>query len=105
MCAEAGCPELVEQGARDGRCEQHRRTRDKARGTRQERGYDAAHERLRAEYQRRMNRGQAYVCWRCGDPIDPEHWHLGHDDLDRDVYRGPECPPCNLATSGRTPCG
>lgn len=48
-----------------------------------------------------MNRGEAFTCWRCDDPIDPEHWHLGHDDHDRDVYRGPECVTCNTATAGR----
>lgn len=72
-----------------------------ARATRQERGYGAEHEALRADYQRRMNQGQAFDCWRCHDPIDPEHWHLGHDDHDRTVYHGPECVPCNTATSGR----
>lgn len=97
VCVEPGCPTLVEAG----RCPAHRRARDKARGTRQERGYDAAHDKLRASYQARMNRGEQFDCWRCEDPIDPEHWHLGHDDLDRSVYHGPECPPCNLATSGR----
>lgn len=48
-----------------------------------------------------MNAGETFDCWRCTDPIDPEHWHLGHDDDDRSQYRGPECVPCNTATSGR----
>ncbi|MBK6556280.1 MAG: hypothetical protein IPG16_03340 [Comamonadaceae bacterium] len=48
-----------------------------------------------------MDRGETFTCWRCGDDIDPEHWHLGHDDYDRTVYRGPECIPCNTATRGR----
>lgn len=101
VCVEVGCPEVIPTGTRDGRCDDHRRARDRARGTRQERGYDARHDALRADYQRRMNRGETFQCWRCGDDIDPEHWHLGHDDHDRSTYRGPECPPCNLATSGR----
>lgn len=110
VCAEVGCPVLVEQDTRDGRCDQHRRQRDKARGTRQERGYDAAHVALRADYQRRMDHGETFTCWRCeeqGRPhdVDPANWHLGHDDLDRNEYRGPECPAGNLATSGRTPWG
>jgi len=97
VCAEAGCPALTETT----RCHVHTRAKDKARGTRQQRGYDAAHDHLRRDYQSRMNRGETFNCWRCGDPIDPEHWHLGHDDHDRTTYRGPECVPCNLAVSGR----
>lgn len=93
------CPQL---GAWPrGRCPAHERDRDRARGTRQERGYDANHFRLRGHYQARMDAGETFDCWRCGDQIDPTRWHLGHDDRDRTVYRGPECPPCNLAVSGR----
>lgn len=97
VCLEPGCPELT----KSARCVAHTRAKDRARGTRQERGYGADHDHLRADYQRRMNRGERFACWRCGEDIDPEHWHLGHDDHDRSIYRGPECPPCNLATSGR----
>ena len=86
---------------RKTRCAEHERAKDRARGTRQERGYGAEHDALRAIFQGRMNRGETFDCWRCGDLIDPEHWHLGHDDLDRSIYRGPECVPCNTATSGR----
>lgn len=96
-CAIPGCPTLTDRG----RCPQHAREHEQQRGTRQQRGYDAAHDRLRADYQHRMDRGEAFDCWRCGDQIDPEHWHLGHDDDDRSRYRGPECVPCNTATSGR----
>ena len=94
------CPKLIPTGSRCATCA---RRKDKARGTRQARGYNAAHDQLRRTYQRRMNHGETFQCWRCGDPINPELWHLGHDDNDRDTYRGPECPPCNLAsrTTGR----
>lgn len=97
VCSEPGCPELVDAG----RCAEHRRAKDRARGSSTQRGYGAEHQALRRGYQRNMDRGQTYQCWRCGDPIDPEHWHLGHDDEDRSTYRGPECVPCNLAVSGR----
>jgi len=97
-CIEPDCPTLTQSS----RCPKHERARDKARGTRQTRGYSAHHNRTRADYQRRMDHGQTYTCWRCGDDIDPEHWHLGHDDHDRTAYRGPECVPCNTATRGRT---
>ncbi len=41
-------------------------------------------------------------CWRCGRWIPPgAPMHAGHDDHDRTVYRGPECPPCNLKAAGR----
>lgn len=97
VCAEPGCPELTAKT----RCHAHERARDLARGTRQERGYDALHDVMRANYQRAMRAGQTFKCWRCGGDINPDAWHLGHDDHDRTQYRGPECPACNLATAGR----
>lgn len=102
VCVEPGCPALT----RRTRCADHERAKDKARGTRQERGYDAAHDRLRAQYQHRMDEGETFTCWRCAERgvvtvLDPTRWQLGHDDSDRDKYRGPECIPCNTATAGR----
>lgn len=101
VCAEPGCPVV----STTTRCYDHARDRDKARGTRQQRGYDAAHDRLRADYQRRMDAGESFTCWRrgprCTVTIDPKRWRLGHDDIDRTKYRGPECVPCNQATAGR----
>lgn len=101
-CPTPGCGALVD----GGHCPTHRRQHDRARGTRQERGYDAAHDRLRASWQRRLDAGEVVHCWRCKlrgvlTVIDPANWHLGHEDLDRSKYRGPECVPCNTATSGR----
>lgn len=109
VCAETGCPILVPTGTRDGRCDEHRREKDRARGTRQERGYDAHHDRLRAHWQQRLDAGEQITCWRCkalGRPHDVEAraWRLGHCDTNRDVYHGPECIPGNQATSGRTRC-
>jgi hypothetical protein len=102
VCAEPGCPTLTKAT----RCPDCTRAKDKARGTRQERGYDAAYDRERRRYQFRMEAGEVFPCWRCdelGRPhdVDPDWWHLGHDDLDRSIIRGPECPAGNLATSGR----
>lgn len=102
VCCEPGCPTLTDKS----RCERHRRERERARGTRQERGYDAEHDRQRAAWQLQLDQGKAIWCWRCLEHgrrtrIDPANWHLGHDDLDRSKHRGPECPPCNLATAGR----
>lgn len=100
VCAEPGCPTLTKQT----RCTEHTRARDKARGTRQERGYDARHQRLRRQYQLRMEAGEVFACWRCQRELDRDAWTLGHCDDDRSVYHGPECPPCDYATTGRTEC-
>lgn len=97
VCLEPGCHALT----RKTRCHDHERARDKARGSSTARGYGQSHRKLRDAYQRRMDAGEHFDCWRCGQPINPTFWQLGHDDDDRSVYRGPECPPCNLATSGR----
>jgi hypothetical protein len=98
VCAEPGCPVLTKAT----RCTEHTRAKDRARGTSTERGYGAAHQRLRRSYELRMRAGEVFYCWRCGAEIDPDAWHLGHDDADRSVYRGPECVPCNMAVSGRS---
>ena len=83
----------------------HTRARDKARGRRQARGYDAAYDAKRRGIQILMDAGVTYWCWRCpelGKPahrVDPKAWHLGHSNEDRSVIRGPQCPASNLATS------
>jgi 5-methylcytosine-specific restriction endonuclease McrA len=96
------CPTRISSGSRCARCT---RERDRARGTRQQRGYDAAYDATRRELQQRMDAGEVFMCWRCPElgrpahPVDPSDWHLGHDNLDRSVLRGPQCPATNLATS------
>ena len=100
VCAEPGCPAI---GAwTRGRCPDHERARDKARGTRQQRGYDAAHDREAAAWRAKVARGELVTCWRCGEPItDAADCHLGHDDHDRSITRGPEHALCNLSAAGR----
>ena len=69
-------------------------------GTR-ERGYGAAHVRLRKQFAREVRAGLA-VCWRCLRAISPdEPWDLGHSDTDRSQYMGPEHRGCNRRTSSR----
>jgi hypothetical protein len=98
VCAETGCPELV-----DGtRCLVHTRTQDKRRGTRQQRGYDAAHDKLRAKWARKVATGQV-MCARCLKRISPlEDWHLDHTD-DRTSYLGPSHALCNVSHRAISP--
>jgi len=103
VCSEPGCPELIEQGARDGRCDRHRRARDKARGSRQERGYDHVHELTRAEL---LPLAYGQVCRYCGQRMWP-HQHLVLDHTaDRTGYRGivhadyRDCPAGGNAAEG-----
>lgn len=105
------CPRIGEW--KRGRCDQHERARDKARGTTTERGYGSAtvtsplgtatYDATRRAYARRMAAGRAYDCWRCSRPLEGA-WTLGHCDIDRSLVHGPECPPCDYATNGRTGC-
>lgn len=97
VCSEPGCPNIQTEG----RCLEHRREHEKARGSRQARGYGAEHQRLRARIQSYLDAGVPYRCWRCTKPIDPANWTLGHCDDDRDIYHGTECPSCDYATTGR----
>lgn len=101
------CPALIDG---PGRCVDCDRKKDRARGTRQDRGYDAAYDAEHREYQRRMDSGEVFTCWRCAElgrphPVDPRpgRWHLGHSNDDRSVIRGPQCPASNLATASSRP--
>lgn len=76
--------------------------------SRQDRGYDAAYDAARLDWERRLANGERVLCWRClaedgiETVIHPDTpWDLGHDDDDRSVLRGPECRGPNRATSSR----
>ena len=66
------------------------------------RGYGSQYQRERARWKIRVDAGQVN-CWRCGKWIDPRTaWHLGHDDYDRRIIRGPEhASTCNLRAAAQ----
>jgi hypothetical protein len=99
VCAVLGCPELFPK-SEGNKCREHRREHERARGTRQQRGYDASHDRLRAEWAPKVKTGRV-ACARCQKRIQPgERWHLDHTD-DRTGYLGPSHERCNTSAGGR----
>ena len=97
VCLEPGCPTLT----RATRCTQHERAKDRARGSAAARGYGRAHKAKRASWAEVVAQG-GVSCWRCGELIAPgDPFDLGHDDIDRTKYRGPEHVQCNRATASR----
>jgi hypothetical protein len=65
------------------------------------RGYGHDHQKLRKRIAALVAAGKA-VCWRCGYPILPGiRWDLGHSDVDRSRYMGPEHQYCNRAAAAR----
>ncbi len=64
-------------------------------------GYGREHKAERARAKVEVDAGRGY-CWRCGCWLDPAAmWHLGHDPLDRNITRGPECVRCNDGAAAR----
>lgn len=62
--------------------------------------YGGQHQRIRRNFERRMEGGEVFECWRCSKPITGL-WDLGHvdDGSGRGVYgRWPEHRKCNRAT-------
>lgn len=92
------CPTILTNGER--RCPRHAKTYERRRGTRQARGYDSQHDRLREDWQRRIDSGEHVVCATCPTVITGRMWQLGHDHVNGG-YLGPQCVPCNTADGGR----
>ena len=79
--------------------QERERERRRVRLTPAQRGYGAAHKRLRAMWARLVSNG-GVSCARCDMLIVPgEPWDLGHDDVDRGAYVGPEHRACNRSTA------
>lgn len=96
VCLEPGCPVLTSKS----RCPAHTRSHDKARGTRQQRGYDADYEQqLRSpEYL------SATHCGNCGEPFTADNPKTGgHSVAIRAGGKGskvvPHCRRCNYGWS------
>jgi hypothetical protein len=61
--------------------------------------YGPRHRRLRRQWERRIEAGEAPICPRCGEGIGPDQlWELGHDDVNPRVER-PEHLYCNRAAA------
>lgn len=96
-------PELTDRT--DGRCAVHasqrNRQRDARRGTRQQRGYDRAHDGRRARWAPVVAKG-GVACWRCGLLIaSGEAWDLGHLDDGSGRSLPEHATVCNRAAGGR----
>lgn len=77
----------------------YNRARDARRGSRQERGYTADHDRERERWRPAVQLG-AVKCARCGKPIAPDaEWALDHND-ERTGYLGPSHKLCNDRAGG-----
>jgi hypothetical protein len=99
-CPKPGCPEPTPPSQRF--CDAHMAEYERGRGTKAQRGYGRSYQSERKVWVRMVAEG-VVSCWRCHAPIPPGgDFHLGHDDNDRNIIRGPECPPCNLSAAGRS---
>lgn len=97
-CSNRACPNLKP-------CPTHTQQR----ASRQERGYDRKHDKLRKEWKPIVDTGRAECnAERCLMPSRrikrDEPWDLGHTP-DRTGWVGPEHARCNRATGGRAAHG
>lgn len=92
VCIEPSCPALTSKT----RCPTHERAKDKARGTRQARGYDADFERAKLE----PEYVNATHCTECDEPFtETNPKTAGHSTAIRNGGQGskilPQCRRCN----------
>jgi hypothetical protein len=94
VCRVHGCPRIQDAKL----CNEHARAHEKSRGSRQQRGYDTAHDKERT----RITRSgiENHRCARCGVQFERgEPFQLGHTD-DRLDWSGPEHIKCNTEAAG-----
>lgn len=97
-CPATRCPRLIPTTARY--CDEHTSEYEARRGSARQRGYNTAHERLRAQWQARLDAGEVIHCADgCGQRINPTAWQLGHDH-ERGGYLGPQTIGCNASEGG-----
>lgn len=80
------------------RCPTHTRARDRARGTREQRGYGYQHRQAKAADEAATT--PENTCPKCGLPLGLPPWDQGHTD-DRQGWQGPTHIRCNRATAAR----
>jgi len=96
------CPKAKCNRPADGRyCTEHNREYEAQRGSAKQRGYDAAHRKLRLQWRQRIDQGGVHCASpTCGKPISPHApFDLGHTD-DRSGYIGAQHPSCNRSEGG-----
>lgn len=94
VCRVPGCPRRQHAKL----CTEHAKQSEAARGSRQARGYDAAHDKERSRISRTGI--ENYRCARCGEQFDKgDPFQLGHTD-DRRTWSGPEHIRCNTSAAG-----
>jgi hypothetical protein len=99
VCSEPGCPTVYPK-AYGARCPDCAKEHERKRGTRQQRGYDNEHDRLRRRWAPVVARGRT-PCAKCGALIARgTSWDLGHND-ERTAWTGPEHTHCNRSEGGR----
>lgn len=93
VCSQPGCPKPATPS---GRCQEHTRQADRARGSRQQRGYDAEYERARAAALAGADR-----CSSCGEAFTVDNPATGghvkalrHGGTTRHGI-APQCRRCN----------
>lgn len=86
------------RGNRRAACIPCERKRDALRGSAARRGYGRDHQAKREEWRPIVESGEV-ICWRCNRRIHSRaKWDLGHDDMDKSKYKGPEHRACNRQT-------
>ena len=94
----------ADSGGREKSAAKESAERERARrvkNARQRTMYGPTHRRRRAQFARRIERGDEVICPRYGFGIRPDQdWDLGHDDIGPRIER-PEHHACSRAAANR----